>query len=141
MVLVKIASHKPLIIGCVYHPPNADQTTSIEYIEETNSRLTPKPPNANLIVTGDLYKLPVENLFQQFGLRNLVDFITREDFKLDLVLTNVAEYESPTKLAPIANNDHCCFLINGVQYHRSNYTKVTKRIVTPERKKRSHQHI
>ena len=45
----------------------------------------------------------MDNLFQQFGLRDLVDFITRENFKLDLVLTNVAEYESPTKLAPIAN--------------------------------------
>ena len=42
--LVKIASHKPLIIGCVYHPPNADHTTSIEYIEETISKLTPKHP-------------------------------------------------------------------------------------------------
>ena len=77
----------------------------------------------------------MENLCHQFGLRDLVDFTTRENSKLDLVLTDVAEYDSPTKLAPIANNDHCCILLKGVQYHRSNYTKVKKRIVTPERKK------
>ena len=59
----------------------------------------------------------------------------REDAKLDLVLTNVAEYGSPTKIAPISNNDHCCILLKGVQYHRSNYTKVKRRIFTPERKK------
>ena len=48
--LVKIASHKPLIIGCVYHPPNADNTTFIEYIEETISKLTPKHPEFMLAV-------------------------------------------------------------------------------------------
>lgn len=77
----------------------------------------------------------MENLCQQFGLRDLVNFTTREDAKLDLVLTDVAEYGSPTKLAPISNNDHCCILLNGVQYHHSNYTNVKRRLVTPERKK------
>ena len=66
-------------------------------------KLTTKYPNANLIITGDFNKLPVENLCQQFGLRDLVNFRTREDTKLDLVLTDVAEYSSPTTLAPVSN--------------------------------------
>ena len=59
----------------------------------------------------------------------------REDVKLDLVLKDVTKYSSPTKVAPISNNDHCCILLKGVQYHCSNYTKVKGRIVTPECKK------
>ena len=133
-VLVQIKSNRPLIIACLYHPPAADQSTTSDYIESTIAKLTPKHPNANFVLTGDFNRLPVDNLCAQFGLRDLVNFPTRDQAKLDLMLTDVDEYDHPIKLAPISHNDHCCILLEGKQFHRSNYTKVRRRLVTPERK-------
>ena len=52
----------------------------------------------NIIMTGDFNKLPINNLCQQFGLHDLVDFTTRKNANLDLVLTAAAEYKNARKL-------------------------------------------
>ena len=44
------------------------------------------------------------------------------------------EYTEPLKLAPIAQNDHCCILVEGKLCQKSKYTKVKRRLITPERK-------
>ena len=78
--------------------------------------------------------MPVEGICEQFGFKDLVNFQTRGDAKLDLALTDISEYQPAKKLPPLARNDHCCVLIDGEQYQNSNYTRDKKRLVTPERK-------
>lgn len=107
-ILVKVKAHRPLIVGCLYHPPNADRSATLEYVESTIAKLTTKHPSSNYLIAGDFNRLPVKDMCEQFGLRDLVNFSTRGDAKLDLVLTDIEEYSDPTKLAPIAHNDHCC---------------------------------
>ena len=63
-----------------------------------------------------------------------MNFPTRGDAKLDLTLTDISEYQPARKLPPLARNDHCCVFIDGEQYQNSNYTRVKKWLVTPERK-------
>ena len=53
---------------------------------------------------------------------------------LDLILTDISSYKSCEKLAPIANNDHCCILLRGEGNLPSRYVKKQKRLVTHPRK-------
>ena len=46
----------------------------------------------------------------------------------------MAEHNAAVKLPPISNNDHCCILVEGQQCRKSNYVKVQRRVVTPQRK-------
>ena len=117
-----------------YHPQNADQTATSDYIELTKARLTPKNPNANYVVTGDFNRLPLGDICDQCGQRDIVNFHTREETQLELVLTDVPEYDPAVKLSPIGQNDHCCILVKGKECHRSNYTKIKRRLITAERK-------
>ena len=133
-ILIQVKTHRPVIIGCIYHPPNSDQGSTLEYLESTVAKLTSKYPTANYVITGDFNKLPVDELCSQFGFRDLVNFTTRADAKLDLVLTDEEEYTEALKLAPIAQNDHCCILVEGKLCQKSKYTKVKRRLITPERK-------
>ena len=71
---------------------------------------------------------------RQFGLSNVVNFNTREDAMLDLILTDISSYKSCENLAPIANNDHCCILLRGEGNLPSCYVKKQKRLVTHPRK-------
>lgn len=69
-----------------------------------------------------------------FRVRDLVHFPTREKTKLDLVLTDVPEYDAAVKLAPIAHNDQCRIQFEGRQCHCSNSIKVKRRLINPKRK-------
>jgi hypothetical protein len=133
-ILIHINTFRPLIVGCIYHPPKADQSTTQEHITDTMAKLTPTYPNAKYVITGDFNRLPVNDLCTQLGLSNLVKFHTRNDVTLDLILSDISEYENAVKLAPLSNNDHCCILVKGKQIHRSYYAQVTRRLVTIGRK-------
>lgn len=50
---------------------------------------------------------------------------------LDLILTEISEYQPAKKLAPLSKNDHNCILLERQQFH-SNYVKNGKRFITPE---------
>ena len=68
----------PIIIGCTYHRPNADNNTPLDYISDTLLNLLQKRPSSQVITCGDFNRLPLSDLSEQAGLRNLVDFNTRE---------------------------------------------------------------
>lgn len=70
-----------------------------------------------------------------------MDFNTREGAKLDLLLTDVPEYEKAVELAPISNNDHCCILLNGVRCRSRKYNKIKKRRIAQEQKHSVHRDI
>ena len=71
---------------------------------------------------------------EQLGLQDLVNFNTQESNKLDLILTDLSQYQAAVQLSPIAQNDHCCILVNGQRIVRNKYNRQKRRIVTPERK-------
>ena len=47
------------------------------------------------------------------GFEEKVNFNTTANAKLDLIMTDIAEYKSAIELAPIANIDHCTILLKG----------------------------
>ena len=71
---------------------------------------------------------------EQFNLHDLVNFPTRGNNKLDLVLTDVEEYNVAEKLSPLGDNDHCCVLLNGQPAKRKRYIPVKQRLITPGHK-------
>ena len=95
----------PVIIGCVYHPPNADNNATLDYLSDTMLKLLQKRPNAHFIITGDLNHLPITNLMEQCNLKNLVNFNTRNEAMLDYVLTDINEYEPAIELSPLARSE------------------------------------
>jgi exonuclease III len=133
-ILVQQSSAKPLIISCIYHPPNGDRSSTLEYMTATLCCYTQSYPKARYLITGDFNHLPVESICQQFGLTQLVNFPTRENNTLDLMLTDCQEYRDPLKLAPLGRNDHCCIFLDGRELHKCSYVKSRRRKVTPERK-------
>ena len=75
-VMLDITSCSPVIMGCIYHPPNSDQIKTIDYITTTILKMTKKHPKGKFILSGDFNQLPVSNLCVQLGLRDLVNFNT-----------------------------------------------------------------
>ena len=134
---VKVHQDKctPLVVGCIYHPPDADNIETTDYITTTLIKLAKKHPTVSFIVAGDFNRPPLETMMGQNNLRNLVNFPTRNEATLDMLLTDIPEYKTLTKLAPIANNDHCCILLDGVPAaSTSRYRRVIKRKVTEQSK-------
>ena len=133
----KIENYDDMVTGCIYHPPNAEIDDTLEYIGNVLSDISKSHPFAKFMIAGDFNHLPVESLLSQLDVLSLVNFNTREQAKLDLVLTNIAEYKPAEELSPIANNDHCCILVKGnIAKKAPRYIKTTRRIITPVRKAR-----
>jgi exonuclease III len=105
-------SHRTLIVGCIYHPPN-DAITNVEYIQTTIDQLLQNNKKANFILTGDFNRLDISGLCDQNGLKSLVNFPTRNTAKLDDILTDVECYDAAEKLAPIGTSDHCSIFVKG----------------------------
>ena len=126
----------PLIIGCIYHPPNSDADTTINYFNTTILKLSKKHSAAKYIVTGDFNKLAIEDHCEQLGLHNIIEFNTRGQSILDPVYTDILSKEDATKLSPLANNDHCCILIKGKPLKANRYTTIEKRLMNSTAKER-----
>lgn len=96
-----------LVIGCVYHPPNADGPAMQDYLSNSLSTLESRFSNCGFIILGDFNKLNVSRLKHNYNLRQLVSFPTRGQNTLDLVLTNLYEfYDQPVRRAPFGLSDH-----------------------------------
>jgi hypothetical protein len=134
-VLTSVGHQKPYIVCSICNLPGADQETTLEYIHSTILKLSRRHANAQLLICGDFNRLPIDELATQFGLSNVVNFNTRGDaIMLDLILTDIPSYTFCDKLAPIANNDHCCILLRGEGNLPSRYVKRQKRLVIHPRK-------
>ena len=131
---ITVGKYKPVIISCIYHPPGANDSLTQDYITSTLLKLSKSHSNAKFLITGDFNRLDLTNIKQQFGLRNIVNFNTRQDALLDLILTDIPDYKDPVQLAPLANNDHCCIILDGQPVKSTKYTKIMRRKFTPQRK-------
>ena len=96
-----------IIVGTVYHPPNAIDSLILNYLYESLSKIEAIFPDCGLFLLGDFNKLNCSRLRNAFDLRQIVPFPTRGQSKLDLVFTNLsAFYDVPKKLPPFGLSNH-----------------------------------
>ena len=102
-----------LIVGILYHPPNSNDDQMKEYLFDTLSKIESSHPNCGILLAGDFNRLDVSQISNcHFRLKQLVNFATRGDNTLDLILTNWSEYyQKPVKFPPFGLSDHCTIKI------------------------------
>ena len=69
---INIKSYSPIIVGCLYHPPNVEQSKTQHYLSTTLLKLHNKYQTPRFLINGHFNKLPVEDLLEQFNLHDLV---------------------------------------------------------------------
>ena len=93
VALSNVMSHfSHLIVATVYHPPTADDNVLINHITDTLSKIESTMPHAAIIIAGDFNCLNINQITNQFRLKQLVKFPTRGERTLDLILTNLAKF-------------------------------------------------
>ena len=94
-------------MGTVYHPTNAENSEMLNYLIECLSFIESNYSNCGIIILGDFNRLNIIRLKNNFNLKQIVNFPTRGQNILDLVLTNLKNfYEKPEKLSPFGLSDH-----------------------------------
>jgi hypothetical protein len=132
-VKVSSANAAPdIIFGCIYHPPNAIEGTSLEYLSKTITDILVKHPNCSLVLGGDFNILDCSILGDVFNLTNIVNFPTRVNSFLDKVYTNELSYKHAivTKCSPLGRSDHACVVVSSCFLRKSEYKTIHKRTVT-----------
>ena len=76
------------IYGCLYHPPDACDETTLDYLSKTLTDILTNYPNHSLVLGGDFNRLDCSILNDVFELINIVDFPTRASAYLDKIFTN-----------------------------------------------------
>ena len=115
-----------LVLGVLYHPPSANKTIMLQYLQSSLELLEIKYLNCGLILAGDFNKLPIRHHSSQFQLKQMVNFNTRGSSKLDLILTNLSDfYDQPLSSPPLCLSDHLTIVALAKQRIRSNQSKKT----------------
>lgn len=125
----KRPSQKPIIYCCLYHPPSASDDITINHLVDYVKKLSIKHKTENFMICGDFNRLDISVFTECFNMKQLVNFPTRGDATLDLILTNIPEYTKSAceKLPPLETNDHCCVSITGARKCNRIYTTIRKR--------------
>ena len=98
-----------IFIGTVYHPPNADTKSMLEYLFKSLTEIESQYPNCGLLLAGDFNRLDIKSLVRHFRMKQLVHLPTRKDQTLDLIITNLFQYYSGDSLTihpPFGLSDH-----------------------------------
>ncbi len=108
-----------VIIGTIYHPPNADDREMLDYLSTTLTIIEGQYPDCGIFLAGDFNRLNVSRLSTQFKIKQLVRSPTRGDRILDLILTNLPQlYDRIVckfypRLAYLTIMLSCCILRSG----------------------------
>jgi len=106
-----------ILIGAVYHPPNANHHIMLTYIIDCLDQLSKDHPNLGIILLGDFNRLPDATL-KSFPLRQVVKASTRGSAILDKIFTNMFDwYSNPITLAAVGKSDHFPVLMNASDNH------------------------
>ena len=101
-----------IIIGSIYHPPSAHAETMINYLLEQLASIESTYLNCDFMILGDFNNLDISRIKNQFRLKQLIQFHTRGNRTLDLILTNLEQYyHPPVRLSPFGLSDHFTVLI------------------------------
>ena len=113
-----------IILGILYHPPNADNSMMLNYLYECLVSVETQFPRSGIIILGDFNQLKTSRLQNSFKLKQLVKFPTRGQNILDLIMTNIGSYyQKPKKLSPFGLSDHATIEIQPLS--RSEFPKVS----------------
>ena len=130
----------PVIYGNIYHPPGLPKKQheeTINHIVSTLSKSLRKHRSAKLVLCGDFNDLDTTPITAMFPVYQIVDFNTRENSRLDLVFTDIAELinHGCKRGPPIQTNDHCSISLPAINAsQRPKYQTVQKRLITPSTK-------
>lgn len=98
-----------IVVGTVYHPPNADNPAMLDYLTKCLSAIESRFSNCGLMIVGDFNGLNITHLQRSFGLKQIVNFPTRGRNTLDLMLTNLKDfYEAPIPSALLLASQIIC---------------------------------
>ena len=96
-----------IILGIVYHPPNADNFKTYSHISYSLDHILQKHPDAGVIITGDFNRFKDTYLKQNYKLSQIVNSPTRENSVLDKIFTNLVHfYRIPKIYPPLGLSDH-----------------------------------
>ena len=99
-----------------------------------------KYPSCGILLTGDFNKLPTQQLTRHFHLKQTVDFPIRGSSKLDLILTNLADfYDKPYSIPPFGLSDHLTIL--AFPNIRTKETRSKKVIYVRDKRPSSIRHV
>jgi len=95
-----------VLIGTVYHPPDANSFNTVSYILDCLDKVTQLHPQVGIIVTGDFNRLN-DRAILSYPLKQIVKSATRGNNILDKIYTNIVDlYNVPFILPPIGSSDH-----------------------------------
>ncbi len=116
-----------IIIRIVYHPPSSNAPAMNEYLSCQLSAFESSFPNTGTVPFGDFNKLNVRGFSRHFILKQLVNFPTRGNNILDLILTDLKEYYStPEKLSSFGLSDHLTILLKPKTRRTSQETRMIR---------------
>ena len=96
-----------IVLAAIYHPPGSDNLAMIDYLIDCLTRAEAMHSNCGIILMGDLNRLRTSSISRLFKLKQLVNFPTRGERTLDVILTNISQFfDNPEKMAPFGLSDH-----------------------------------
>ena len=109
-----------LLIGVVYHPPNANNREMLRHISSCIDAIMKDHPFAGIILMGDFNSLPDNSLKSSYNLKQIVTVPTRGDKVLDKVLTNMNSlYSTLEVLNPLGKADHSVVICNPLPAYKT----------------------
>ena len=84
-----------------------------EHLLESVDFLRSKYPDISILITGDFNRMEINNICRGNDLYQLVDFPTRKNATLDLMMTNEVlkkHYRKPFPISPLGYSDHSCIV-------------------------------
>ena len=138
--LLQQPNQPPIIFGSIYSPPGLlkrQSDATIDHILSTLAKYTKSHKSAKIFLSGDFNDLNTAEITNLYPLEQIVNFPTRDNNTLDLVFTDIDEYQAGgcKQEPPILTNDHCSIAITStVRSSRPKYQTIKKRIITPTAK-------
>ncbi len=81
------------------------------HLLQTIDHLRIKYPEIGICILGDFNRMNINSIILGNGLKQIIQFHTRADATLDLILTNLSDHNaSPTALSSIGKSDHVCVI-------------------------------
>lgn len=121
----------------MYHPPSANDDAMLDYLTRCLTEVEGLYPGCGIVIAGDFNKLDIKVLSYQFQLKQLVNFPTRGNNTLDLVLTNIHSFYKPADVyPPFGLSDHHTICIQPKQREMksTHHHLVYKRDTRPSRR-------
>lgn len=95
-----------IAVGIIYHPPTADNATTLNHILTSLDKISQNHPYAGIMLLGDFNRMS-DSAVLSYPLKQMVKVSTRKSNILDKIYTNIySQYNKPMSMPPIASSDH-----------------------------------